>query len=80
MKIKADTYYKPRDIAKYKMITSSRGGVSYKFVLNEIKEGRLKAENRGRGETPYYWVKGDDLIEYRKENNLFLGEENETDE
>lgn len=79
MKIKQDQYYKPRDVAKYKLIVSSRGDCSYNFVLDEIKAGRLVGENRGRGKTPYFWIKGSELLRYRKENNLFIGENNETE-
>lgn len=80
MKIKKDMYYKPRDIARLKLITSSRGQVSYNFVLDEIRAERLKAENRGGGKTPYFWVLGSDIIEYRKKNNLFISSEDETEE
>lgn len=79
MQIRKDVYYKPRDIAKLKLITSSRGGISYEFVLKEIKLNRLAAENRGMGKTPYFWVKGEAIIRYRKEHNLYLGTDNETE-
>lgn len=79
MQIIATQYYKPRDIARLKLITSSRGRVSHQFVLAKIKSGELEAENRGKGETPYYWVKGSAILAYRKKNNLYLGSENETE-
>lgn len=81
MRIQKDTYYKPRDISKYKLIVSSRGLCSYNFVLDEIAAGRLTAEDfrKPGGKTPYYRVKGSELIRYRKANKLFLGEDNETE-
>lgn len=75
MTIRKDTYYKPIDISKHKLILSSRGSCSYNFVLDEIASGRLIAENRGRGKTPYFYVKGSDILKYRKENNLFFDDE-----
>lgn len=80
MRIQKELYYKPRDIAKYKLITSSRGDCSYNFVLDEIRAGRLVGENRGRGKTPYFWVKGTEILRYRKEHNLFIGENDEISE
>lgn len=45
MRIQKDLFYKPRDIAKHKLILSSRGMCSYNFVLDEIIAGRLQAED-----------------------------------
>ena len=81
MDIQPDVYYTPRDIEKHRLIVSTKRKASYNWVLRQIKlyaatEGKegLKAENRGHSEAPYYWVKGSDLIEYRKKNNLFVGQ------
>lgn len=77
IKVEKDKFYRPRDIAKYKLIKSSRGQCSYNFVLDEIAAGRLKAENQGQGKTPYFWVKGSEILKYRKEHNLFFPEQEE---
>lgn len=75
VKIEKDKFYRPRDIARFQLIKSSRGKCSYNFVLDEIASGNLKAENKGQGKTPYFWVKGSEILKYRKEHNLFFGDE-----
>ena len=72
MKIDSKKYYKPRDIAKYKLIRSRRNDCSYNFVLSEIKIGSLNAVDWGKGNTPYWMVKGEEILRYRKVMNMFF--------
>lgn len=71
MKIKPHLLYTPRQMESIGTISSKRGYASYNFILDEIKAGRLKAENRGRGKTPYFVVRGEDILEYIKNNSYF---------
>ena len=66
-------WYTPRSIAELKLINSSRGGISYNFVLDEIIAKRLFATNFGQGKTPYWRVLGKDILKYKNENNFFIG-------
>lgn len=69
--IKPDIYYSPREISKKKCIANSRGGIesgNYDYILRLIRFGALPAKNFGLGKTPYYRVKGIDLINYLKKS------------
>ena len=69
MKINPDTLYKPKTIAKYKLIKSQKNDCSYNFVLREIKSGRLKAINPG-GKQLQYAVRGVDILSYNLKHKL----------
>lgn len=65
--------YSPRQIANLKLIKTSRGNSRYHFVLDEIKNGRLPAINVGKGDVPYFRVRGQDIIEWNKKFNYYIG-------
>jgi hypothetical protein len=69
LEIDLEKYYSPRKIAENFWITNGRGeeGKSnYDQVLRLIRFGKLPAKNFGLGKTPYYRVKGIDLLNYLK--------------
>lgn len=61
--INVNKRYKPREIAK-------NGWLDYCYhsILKLIHKNELKAKDFGLGETPYYRVKGSEILRYIKEN------------
>jgi len=71
-KINPNKWYKPREIAQNEFITSTGADVlsHYRFILREIANGRLKAQNYARGKEgmKYFRIKGSEIIRYIQEN------------
>jgi len=65
--INPERYYRPREIATLELITNSKNKRDYFFVLRLIHKGRIRAKDRGLGETPYYIVRGSEIIRYLNE-------------
>jgi hypothetical protein len=63
-KIEKDRWYRPSEIAKLGFIKNSKGEGDYALILKFIKRGKLMARNFGLGKTPYFRVKGDEIIRY----------------
>jgi hypothetical protein len=69
LEIDPEKYYSPREISQKCWITNSNGEeakTNYDQVLRLIRFGKLPARNFGLGKTPYYRVKGIDLLNYLK--------------
>jgi len=69
--IEKERWYKPREIAKNGWIRPPFGKTefsAYLYVLKLIKTRKLKAKNVGLGQTPYFVVKGDEIVKFIKEN------------
>lgn len=50
------TWLKPSEIAERGLILNTKGKKDYGYVVRLIKSGKLKAQNRGLGKTPYWIV------------------------
>jgi len=65
--------YKPSEIAAKRLITNSLDSESYlsnyRFILNEIKAGRLKAKSYGTKSRPYWLVSEAEIKRYLAEVN-----------
>jgi hypothetical protein len=59
-------WYKPREIAQRRLITSPAAGSSvdgnYMFILNQIKAGRLEATNYSTSKKVKYYLVSEDAI------------------
>lgn len=67
--------YSPREIAKLGLINSMNGNACYNFILKKIRAGEITAKNIGKGDTPYYVVKGSELLKYRADHILAIFED-----
>lgn len=64
-------WYKPRVIADNGWIQKpsiSYVSSNYAYILDLIKEGILEAKNYGKGKTPYYAIKGEEIIRFNEIN------------
>lgn len=67
-------WYRPRDIARLRLITNSVNSDSENsnrhFILKLIKSGKLKAKNYGSNpDHPYYLVSADEIDRYHREES-----------
>lgn len=70
--INPEEYYTPREIRDKGWILNAKGQSnypSYLYILRLIKQGLLKAENRGIGEKlPRHIIKGSEIIRFLQES------------
>lgn len=63
-------WYRPREIASLGLIQNSSGTNNvhgnYKFILNQIKAGKLLAKNYSTTDRPYYLVSEDAINKYHE--------------
>ena len=69
MTIEAEKWYRPREIARLRLITNSldsdKEASNYDFILELIKRGELKARNYSKTEYRKYWlVQGKEITAY----------------
>lgn len=65
------TWYRPREIAKLRLITNSvdseKESSNYDFILELIKRGELKARNYSKSDyRPYWLVSAKEIERYQK--------------
>lgn len=59
--------YNPMDIVKHGWILNNNSKPDYKYVLKLIKFGKLNATNVCMTNQKYYKIRGQDIINYRRE-------------
>ena len=64
LEVVPDEYYRPMQIAKYHWMIWYEGKNAYYYILKLIQKNKLEAKNFGLGKTPYFRVKGSDLINF----------------
>lgn len=61
-------WYRPREIAQQGLIKntvdSDSEASNYKYILQLIQDGKLKARNYGRGSAPYYLISETSIKKY----------------
>lgn len=67
-------YYRPREIAKLRLIKNTANSNSeasvYDYILKQIKVGNLKAVNHGTNPShPYYTVSADEIKRFNDERS-----------
>jgi len=61
-------WFKPSELAKYNLITNSKGKGDYRYVLKLIKNGKLKARDwSSTGNKPYWLVHWTEITNYNNE-------------
>lgn len=71
MSIETKKWYRPREIARLRLITNSldsdKEASNYDFILELIKRGELKARNYSKTEYRKYWlVQGKEITAYHE--------------
>ena len=62
-----EVYYKPSEIADNNWIScDGKGKASYYYILKLIKNNKIKARNFGLGKTPYYRIRGSEILKFIK--------------
>ena len=64
LEIDPNEYYSPMQIAKNHWVVWFNGENAYYYILKLIQNKKLKAKNIGLGKTPYFRIKGSDLISF----------------
>jgi len=67
--LQPDEEYTPQEICEYGWILNTTGKPDYRFVLRLIKRGILLSRNVCTTGQTYYKVRGDDIIQYKEQNN-----------
>jgi hypothetical protein len=63
-KINPQEWYRPKQVAQNGWIKNSKNKGDYYLVLKLIARNKLRARDCGLGKTPYFQIKGSDIMRY----------------